>query len=65
MRTLRRMPDRTWGDTLTGVTLLAVEAYLWMRLFVWLTSWVTVLAGIRKDGWARQYKAEGKALARA
>jgi len=63
-RTLRRMPDRTWGDTLTGLTLLAVEAYLWMRLFVWLTSWTTVLAGIRKDGWARQYKAEGKTLAR-
>ena len=26
---------------------------------VWSTSWATVIAGIRRDGWARQYKAEG------
>jgi poly-beta-1,6-N-acetyl-D-glucosamine synthase len=65
IRTLRRMPDRTLADTVAALTLLPVEAYLWFRLFVWLTSWGTVLAGIRKDGWARQYKAEGKTLARA
>ena len=25
----------------------------------WFASWMTVIAGIRRDGWARQYKAEG------
>ena len=25
----------------------------------WSTSWATVIAGICRDGWARQYKAEG------
>ena len=26
----------------------------------WFASWMTVIAGIRRDGWARQYKAEGR-----
>ena len=29
------------------------------RLCVWAASWATVIMGIRRDGWARQYKAEG------
>jgi hypothetical protein len=40
-------------------TLVAVEFYLYFRLLVWAVSWGTVVAGIRRDGWARQYKAEG------
>jgi hypothetical protein len=44
-----------------AVTLIPVEIYLWFRLTIWTVSWLTVVAGIRRDGWARQYKAE-KAL---
>ena len=40
-------------------TLVLVEVYLIFRLLAWATSWATVVAGIRRDGWARQYKAEG------
>jgi cellulose synthase/poly-beta-1,6-N-acetylglucosamine synthase-like glycosyltransferase len=65
LRTLRRMPHRTAADALCAVTLLPIEAYLWLRLTVWITSWFTVLMGIRRDGWARQYRAEGKAGAKA
>ena len=42
-----------------ATTLISVELYLWFRLLVWATSWSTVIMGIRRDGWARQYKAEG------
>jgi hypothetical protein len=42
-----------------ATTLVTVELYLWFRLMVWTTSWATAVAGIRRDGWARQYKAEG------
>jgi biofilm PGA synthesis N-glycosyltransferase PgaC len=55
----RKAPGHTPLDLFLAGTLVAVELYLWFRLWVWSTSWVTVVAGIRRDGWARQYKAEG------
>lgn len=57
----RKTPGHTPLDLLMAGTLVAVELYLWFRLLVWTTSWATVVAGIRRDGWARQYKAEGLA----
>jgi biofilm PGA synthesis N-glycosyltransferase PgaC len=55
----RKVPGRTRLDLFLAVTLVAVELYLIFRLCVWATSWATVIMGIRRDGWARQYKAEG------
>jgi poly-beta-1,6-N-acetyl-D-glucosamine synthase len=55
----RKVPGRTKTDLLLAVTLVAVEIYLWFRVCVWVVSWTTVIMGIRRDGWARQYKAEG------
>jgi cellulose synthase/poly-beta-1,6-N-acetylglucosamine synthase-like glycosyltransferase len=55
----RKVPGRTRLDLVMAGTLICVELYLWFRLMVWSTSWATVIAGIRRDGWARQYKAEG------
>jgi len=55
----RKVPGRTRLDLFLAGTLVAVEAYLWFRICIWLSSWSTVIAGIRRDGWARQYKAEG------
>jgi biofilm PGA synthesis N-glycosyltransferase PgaC len=55
----RKVPGHTKLDLFLAVTLIGVELYLWFRLAIWMTSWATVVAGIRRDGWARQYKAEG------
>jgi biofilm PGA synthesis N-glycosyltransferase PgaC len=55
----RKVPGRTRLDLVMAVTLIAVEVYLLFRLCVWAVSWSTVIMGIRRDGWARQYKAEG------
>ncbi len=55
----RKIPGRTRLDLVLGGTLVAVELYLWFRIFCWTSSWATIVAGIRRDGWARQYKAEG------
>jgi poly-beta-1,6-N-acetyl-D-glucosamine synthase len=55
----RKVPGRTKVDLLLAASLVAVEFYLWFRVLVWAVSWATVIAGIRRDGWARQYKAEG------
>jgi poly-beta-1,6-N-acetyl-D-glucosamine synthase len=55
----RKVPGRTKVDLLLAGTLFGVELYLWFRVLVWAVSWATVIAGIRRDGWARQYKAEG------
>jgi poly-beta-1,6-N-acetyl-D-glucosamine synthase len=55
----RKIPGRTKADLVLAGTLVGVELYLWFRVFVWAVSWATVIAGIRRDGWARQYKAEG------
>lgn len=55
----RKVPGHTRLDLFLAGTLVMVEIYLWFRLFAWVTSWATVVVGIRRDGWARQYKAEG------
>lgn len=55
----RKIPGRTRADLCIAGTLVLVEIYLMFRLLVWVASWMTVIAGIRRDGWARQYKAEG------
>jgi poly-beta-1,6-N-acetyl-D-glucosamine synthase len=55
----RKVPGRTRLDLFMAGTLVAVEIYLWFRVLAWSASWATVVAGIRRDGWARQYKAEG------
>ncbi len=55
----RKVPGHTKLDLVLAVTLIGMELYLWFRLAIWVTSWATVVAGIRRDGWARQYKAEG------
>jgi biofilm PGA synthesis N-glycosyltransferase PgaC len=58
-RNARKVPGHTPLDIFMAVTLITIEIYLWFRLLVWTTSWATVVMGIRRDGWARQYKAEG------
>ncbi len=55
----RKIPGRTRADLVVAGTLVLVEIYCIFRLLVWTASWMTVIAGIRRDGWARQYKAEG------
>jgi biofilm PGA synthesis N-glycosyltransferase PgaC len=55
----RKIPGRTRLDLVLAGTLVAVELYLWFRICCWMSSWATIIAGIRRDGWARQYKAEG------
>jgi biofilm PGA synthesis N-glycosyltransferase PgaC len=59
IRNARKVPGRTRLDVVLAGSLVMVELYLWFRLTVWAVSWSTVVAGIRRDGWARQYKAEG------
>jgi biofilm PGA synthesis N-glycosyltransferase PgaC len=59
LRNARKVPGHTPLDIFMAVTLVAVEIYLWFRLLVWTVSWGNVVMGIRRDGWARQYKAEG------
>jgi poly-beta-1,6-N-acetyl-D-glucosamine synthase len=59
LRNARKVPAHTPLDIFMAVTLVAVEIYLWFRLLVWTVSWANVVMGIRRDGWARQYKAEG------
>jgi cellulose synthase/poly-beta-1,6-N-acetylglucosamine synthase-like glycosyltransferase len=59
LRNARKVPGHTPLDMFMAGTLVAVEFYLYFRLLVWAVSWGTVVAGIRRDGWARQYKAEG------
>jgi biofilm PGA synthesis N-glycosyltransferase PgaC len=67
-----RVPNRTMGDVVSAALLLPVEMYLWMRLACTTASWVNVLAGIKRDGWESQARAErgasngpGKILAAA
>jgi poly-beta-1,6-N-acetyl-D-glucosamine synthase len=59
LKNARKVPERTALDLVLALTLVAVEIYLWFRVTVWAVSWATVIVGIRRDGWARQYKAEG------
>jgi len=58
LRQAVRVPHRTPADLVTAVSLAPVELYLMLRLVCATASWVTVLAGIKGDGWARQARAE-------
>ena len=58
LRLAWRVPNRTAGDLLCSVLLLPVELYLIMRVACATASWVNVLAGIKRDGWAHQARAE-------
>jgi biofilm PGA synthesis N-glycosyltransferase PgaC len=53
-----RMPNRSAGDLLCAVLLVPVELYLIMRVCCATASWANVLAGIKRDGWAHQARAE-------
>lgn len=52
------VPHRTSRDLLAAVLLVPVELYLMMRVTCATASWVNVLAGVKRDGWARQARAE-------
>jgi len=60
LRIVWSMPNRTVGDILTAIILFPAEMYLWFRLGTWTISWITTMSGSKRDGWAAQYKAEGK-----
>jgi len=53
-----RVPNRSAGDLLAAVLLVPVELYLIMRVACATASWANVLAGIKRDGWAQQARAE-------
>jgi poly-beta-1,6-N-acetyl-D-glucosamine synthase len=53
-----RVPNRTTADLLSAVLLVPVEIYLIVRVACATASWVNVLAGIKRDGWASQARAE-------
>jgi cellulose synthase/poly-beta-1,6-N-acetylglucosamine synthase-like glycosyltransferase len=53
-----RVPNRTTADLVASVLLVPVEIYLVMRVACATASWVNVLAGIKRDGWANQARAE-------
>ena len=53
-----RVPNRTTADLIASVLLVPVEIYLVMRVACATASWVNVLAGIKRDGWANQARAE-------
>lgn len=61
LRTVLRTPHRSTADIVVAVTLVGSELYLMVRIATWAVSWVHAILGIRKDGWAAQYRAEGKA----
>ncbi len=52
------VPNRSAGDLLCAVLLVPVELYLIMRVCCAAASWANVLAGIKRDGWAQQARAE-------
>ena len=52
------MPNRTIGDLISAVLLVPVETYLVVRVACVTASWVNVIAGIKRDGWASQARAE-------
>jgi poly-beta-1,6-N-acetyl-D-glucosamine synthase len=58
LRLAWRVPHRTAGDLLSAVLLVPVELYLIMRVACATASWANVLAGIKRDGWAHQARAE-------
>ena len=53
-----RVPNRTTADLVAAVLLVPVEIYLIVRIACATASWVNVLAGIKRDGWASQARAE-------
>ena len=53
-----RVPNRTMGDLIAAVLLVPVEIYLVVRVACATASWANVLAGIKRDGWASQARAE-------
>jgi biofilm PGA synthesis N-glycosyltransferase PgaC len=53
-----RVPNRSTADLISSVLLVPVELYLIMRVACATASWVNVLAGIKRDGWAQQARAE-------
>jgi hypothetical protein len=53
-----RVPNRTTGDLIAAVLLVPVEIYLVVRIACATASWANVLAGIKRDRWARQAQAE-------
>jgi biofilm PGA synthesis N-glycosyltransferase PgaC len=53
-----RVPNRTPADLIGAVLLVPVELYLVMRVCCTTASWVNVLVGIKRDGWAQQARAE-------
>ena len=58
LRLAWRVPNRTTGDLIAGVLLVPVEIYLVVRIACATASWANVLAGIKRDGWANQARAE-------
>lgn len=52
------VPNRTMGDVVTAALLVPIELYLWFRLACTTASWSNVLAGIKRDGWEDQARAE-------
>jgi len=53
-----RVPNRTAGDLIAAGLLIPVEIYLAVRVACTTASWANVLAGIKRDGWASQARAE-------
>jgi biofilm PGA synthesis N-glycosyltransferase PgaC len=53
-----RVPNRGTADLVSAVLLVPVEIYLIMRVACATASWANVLAGIKRDGWAQQARAE-------
>jgi hypothetical protein len=53
-----KVPHRTAGDLLAALLLIPVEIYLIVRVCCATASWITVLSGIRRDGWEAQRTAE-------
>jgi len=53
-----RVPNRTTGDLIAAGLLIPVEIYLVVRVACTTASWANVLAGIKRDGWASQARAE-------
>jgi hypothetical protein len=53
-----RVPNRTTGDLIAAGLLVPVEIYLVVRIACATASWANVLAGIKRDGWASQARAE-------
>jgi biofilm PGA synthesis N-glycosyltransferase PgaC len=56
----RKVPGRSFLDTVLAVLLMPVEIYLIFRLVIWSVSLIKTIFGSRKDGWSAQYAAERK-----